>query len=69
MKAKAEVEVQPAGLRPRQFWQAVGISRAGGYALPLELQPKSIKLGRSRIITESPAEYLARVAELQRQAA
>lgn len=68
MKTKAE-DIQPAGLRPRQFWKAVGISRAGGYALPAELQPKSIKLGRARIITERPAEYLARVAELQRQAA
>lgn len=65
---KTEKPIQPAGLRPREFWGAVGISRAGGYALPAELQPRSIKLGRSRIITEQPADYLKRIAELQEAA-
>ena len=65
---KTEKPVQPAGLRPAQFWQAVGISRAGGYALPPEIQPYSLKLGRSRIITEQPAEYLKRIAEIQKAA-
>lgn len=66
---KTEKPIQPAGLRPREFWGAVGISRAGGYALPAELQPRSIKLGGCRVIIEPPAEYLARVEQLQRQAA
>lgn len=69
MKTTKLHEIQPAGLRPAQFWAAVGISRAAGYALPAELQPKSTKLGRARIIIEPPAEYLARVEQLQRQAA
>jgi hypothetical protein len=68
MPVKTEKPIQPAGLRPREFWGAVGISRAGGYALPAELQPRSIKLGRSRVITERPADYLKRIAELQEAA-
>lgn len=66
---KSEKTIQPAGLRPAQFWQAVGISRPAGYALPPAMQPRSIKLGGCRVIIEPPAEYLARVEQLQRQAA
>jgi predicted DNA-binding transcriptional regulator AlpA len=66
---ETSITFKPAGMRPRQFWAAVGISRAAGYALPADLQPKSIKLGHARIITEAPSEYLERLAQRQREAA
>lgn len=65
----SEKTVQPVGLRPAQFWQAVGISRPAGYALPPEMQPRSIKLGGARVIIEPPKEYLERIAQQQLQAA
>lgn len=50
--------VTAAGFRPADWAEAAGFSRQKFYTL--EDPPKSIKLGRMRIITESPADWLAR---------
>jgi len=54
-----------AGYKVADFCEAVGFCRATYYNLPERLRPKSIKLGKRRIITESPPEYLARLAATQ----
>jgi hypothetical protein len=50
--------VTAAGYRPAPWAEAAGFSRQQFYKL--DDPPKSIKLGRMRIITESPADCLAR---------
>ncbi len=47
---------------PQSFADAISKSRAWLYALPPELQPKSVKLGKSRLITERPEDFLRRLA-------
>jgi len=60
---------------PRTAWKfgtfahAIDKSRSWLYALPPELQPASVKLGRNRLITESPEEFLQRLAEQYPKAA
>ena len=63
------VNIEQAGYAPSAWCQSASISRAKLYQLPPELQPHSVKLGRRRIIVESPREYLARIAALNAQAA
>jgi len=53
--------IEPAGYRPSCWARAVGFSRQKLYALGADIKPHSIKIGRMRIITESPADWLARV--------
>lgn len=50
-----------AGWRISDWLRAAGVSRSLLYSLPPERAPRSVKLGRSRIIVESPADWLARV--------
>ena len=57
-----------AGWSIPRFCEECGFSRAHLYNLPQELQPKSVRLGRRRIIREQPAEFLARVAAAQEAA-
>jgi hypothetical protein len=45
--------------------ESTSISRPKLYTLPPELQPRSIKIGRRRIIIEAPADYLQRIATAQ----
>lgn len=54
-----------AGFRVSEFTAACGMGRRTFYDLPPELAPKSIKIGYSRIIVETPQQYLSRIAELQ----
>ena len=49
----------PAGYRPAGWAEAAGFSRQKFYAL--DHPPRSVKIDRMRIITESPADWLARV--------
>ena len=53
----------PVGHRVGAFVRAVGISRSGLYALPADQRPRSVAIGRRRIITEAPAAWLARVGK------
>src|SRR5258708_36774532 len=61
-------QAQRTGYSVEAFCVAIGICRASYYNLPPKLQPKSVMLGRRRIIREQPAEYLARIAETQEAA-
>lgn len=58
-----------AGWKVREWCADVSIGKATMYALPPEMQPFSVKVGRSRIITESPSAWLARIGRAQRAAA
>lgn len=57
--ARKRKAVAAAGFRPGDWAEAAGFSRQKYYTL--ENPPKSVKIGRMRIITESPADWLARV--------
>ncbi len=56
---------EPAGRSVEDFARVAGSSRAAIYRLPPEMQPHSVKLGRRRIITEAPREWLQRIAQQQ----
>ena len=58
----------PAGLKPATFARACSISRTALYQLPEELWPRTVRFGRAVVIVEPPAEWLARVAEIQQAA-
>ena len=51
-----------AGWAVAEFCEAVGIKRTYFYALPPEIAPRRIKLGRRTIVTEAPSAWVARVA-------
>lgn len=50
-----------AGWRLSQYCEATGLSRSYIYALSKEQQPRSIKIGKRRVITEAPADWLQRI--------
>jgi hypothetical protein len=54
--------------RPEGFARMIGISVSKLYILPSHLQPSKIKLGTATVITETPEEYLRRIAAQQRSA-
>lgn len=57
-----------AGFSPSEFCALVSISRSRLYSLPESLRPRSLRLGRRRIIVERPEAYLARLAQSQEAA-
>lgn len=57
-----------AGFSVRDWCAQTSISRSQLYELPDELQPASVKLGRRKIIRESPSDYLARIDALNQAA-
>jgi len=61
MEEKKVPAIEPAGMKIKQFARAVSLSPATIYALPVEQRPKAVLIGRSRIITETPWEFLQRV--------
>lgn len=62
MQPAQSPQEKPAGRRPPAFCALAGIGRTTLYTLPAELRPKSVLIGKCRIITEDPGEWLARVA-------
>ena len=48
---------------------AAGISRTAEHQLPAEMKPRSIQIGRRRIIIEGPREWALRIREMQKEAA
>jgi hypothetical protein len=56
---------QKAGWKVAEYAELVGFCRSKLYTLPPQLQPKAVRVGTRRIIIEPPADYLARIAELQ----
>ena len=65
MKHQNIAPIEQAGFTTLAWCQALSISRAKLYQLPGEFQPRSLVLGRRRIITESPREYLQRISKLK----
>jgi hypothetical protein len=68
MATKQDHHASQAGYAPADWCRRTSISRAALYALPVSLQPRSIKLGRRRIIIEDPVAYLTRLAQSQEAA-
>lgn len=68
MQSENAVSLNQVGYAPSDWCRRTSISRAKLYALPFSLQPRSVKLGRRRIIIEDPAAYLARLAQSQEAA-
>ena len=60
--------LEKVGFRMGEFARACGFSRSTLYALPEDQQPQSIKIGRARVIIETPAAFLQRLAQMQRVA-
>lgn len=58
-----------AAWKPGTFARQIDKSRSWLYALPPELQPISIKIGRNRLITEAPDQFLRRLAQHYAKAA
>jgi hypothetical protein len=69
MAHKSESQEQPAGRSPESFARLAGISRTTLYCLAEECKPARVKIGRRLVITESPADWLARMAERAKVAA
>ena len=60
-----EVQNKEVRLKMREFCIDARVSSARIYKFPLELQPRSSYVGRARIITESPGDWLRRIANAQ----
>jgi hypothetical protein len=58
-RSRERKPVPTAGYRPSDWAEAAGFSRQKYYAL--DNPPRSVKIDRMRIITESPADWLARI--------
>lgn len=58
---------ESAGWSITSWCQATSISRATFYTL--FQKPRTVKIGSRTVVIESPREYLARIAEAQREAA
>ena len=56
-----------AGWSVEEFCQLTALGRSKLYELPPDQQPASVHFGRRRVITEPPAAYLARIAEMQKR--
>lgn len=65
---KAERGAQVAW-KPGTYARCIDKSRAWLYALPEALQPRSVKVGHSRLITEPPQRFLKRLAQHYAKAA
>ncbi len=58
-----------AGWSVPSYCAACDFSRATFYNLPDDLRPRSLKLGKRRIIIEPPSVYLVRLASAQVESA
>lgn len=56
--------IERCGWRIGPWTRAVGLGRATYYTLPPDIKPESVDIGRSKIITESPSAWLARVKKM-----
>jgi hypothetical protein len=68
MRRAAERAPERAGWLLVPWCADASIGRATYYKLPPKLQPHSVKVGKRRIIRESPADWLARMAAAQEAA-
>lgn len=61
-------KIPPAGWRRKEWCLAAGMAVSTSYTLPPEIKPAYVKIGKMVIFTESPEDWLKRVAALQRAA-
>jgi hypothetical protein len=70
MKTHSQPEMaKPSRLSERRiagFVRALGISRTKYNTLTGEMKPRTVNLGPIVLVTETPAEYLARIEAMQR---
>ena len=66
--SKSSNVTERAGWPPGTWCRDASISRALYYRLPPNQQPHSVKIGKRRVIRESPAAWLARMAAEQEAA-
>jgi hypothetical protein len=52
-------------LRAREFVADLPIARSTLYGLPPEVAPHQIRIGGARVFTETPADWLKRLAAAQ----
>jgi hypothetical protein len=62
MKPEASSSAGVAGRSVFQFSQEAGIGRSTFYALPIKDRPAHVKIGTRVVITETPADWLRRIA-------
>ena len=60
-KARKRNIIPNVGYRPDPWAQAANFSRQKLYAMSLDIRPRSVKVGRMRIIPEFPGNWLAKV--------
>ncbi|MCW5624168.1 MAG: hypothetical protein KIT73_05570 [Burkholderiales bacterium] len=66
---QAEVSSPPkAALSVNEFCHAIGIGHSSFYEMPADQQPLTVRIGRRRLVVESPTDYLERLAGAQRKA-
>lgn len=65
MKQVQAIPSGEAGFRVKDFVRACGIGRTAYYTLPEDQKPKSVRIGRSVVIVETPVEFLRRLAAIQ----
>jgi hypothetical protein len=65
MKVNSRLDNNHGGWNIQSWCESVGICRASFYLL--QDRPKVVKLGRRSIVVESPADYLQRVLQAQRE--
>ena len=63
METTSSTHTLRAGWPVGDFADAAGVSRALIYTLPKEIWPRSVKIGKRRLITEQPADWLRRVGQ------
>jgi hypothetical protein len=51
---------EQAGYTISEWCEKVGISRTAEWQLPADEKPRSVHVGRRRIVTESPRDWLIR---------
>lgn len=69
MESTQVVPPSKAGWRLQEWLPAAAISRTTFYRLSPEERPPTIKVGRAVVIVESPAAWVARIAQRQAAAA
>ena len=69
MRKSNVVTLAQAGYPIAAWCEAANISRATFYALPHEIKPSTVKVGKRRIVIEAPGDFLRRVQSLNVQSA
>jgi len=69
MNAPRQQQTERAGWTIADWCAATSVSRAKLYDMSPDIAPRSVSLGRRRIIIEAPAQWLRRIADSQSEEA